>query len=255
MTSVKEGLFISFEGIDGAGKSTHIDALVATFKTQYGDTKVIQTREPGGTPLAEKLRQLILNDAMDALTESFLVFAARRDHLNLVIEPALAQGDVVLSDRFTDATFAYQGGGRGFDLNMLSFLEQFTQQIRRLEPHLSFPESFPRRRESTGEEMDSRLRGNDALFTNGSSGLNIRQPDLTIWFDLPPEIAAERLSGARVPDKFEAQPVEFFRHVAAGYQKRMDETPSRFAKIDSNQSRDLVWRDVLAAVKSRGFLV
>ncbi len=230
MTSVKEGLFISFEGIDGAGKSTHIDALVAAFKTQYGDSKVaknvIQTREPGGTPLAEKLRQLILNDAMDALTESFLVFAARRDHLNLVIEPALARGDVVLSDRFTDATFAYQGGGRGFDLKTLSTLEQWTQQIRWL----------------------------DANFTGKNDEETIRQPDLTIWFDLPPEIAAQRLAGARVPDKFEAQPVEFFRQVAAGYQKRMDDSPSRFAKINSNQSREAVWRDVLAAVKSRGFL-
>ncbi len=230
MTSVKDGLFISFEGIDGAGKSTHIDALVAAFKTQYGDSKVaknvIHTREPGGTPLAEKLRQLILNDAMDPLTESFLVFAARRDHLNLVIEPALARGDVVLSDRFTDATFAYQGGGRGFDLKTLSTLEQWTQQIRRL----------------------------DANFTGKNDVEAIRQPDLTIWFDLPPEIAAQRLAGARVPDKFEAQPVEFFRQVAAGYQKRMDDSPSRFAKINSNQSREAVWRDVLAAVKSRGFL-
>ena len=230
MTSVKEGLFISFEGIDGAGKSTHIDALVAAFKTQYGDSKVaknvIHTREPGGTPLSEKLRQLILNDAMDALTESFLVFAARRDHLNLVIEPALARGDVVLSDRFTDATFAYQGGGRGFDLKTLSTLEQWTQQIRWL----------------------------DANFTGKNDEETIRQPDLTIWFDLPPEIAAQRLAGARVPDKFEAQPVEFFRQVAAGYQKRMDDSPSRFAKINSNQSREAVWRDVLAAVKSRGFL-
>ena len=230
MASVKEGLFISFEGIDGAGKSTHIEALVAAFKAQYSDSKVaknvIHTREPGGTPLAEKLRQLILNDAMDALTESFLVFAARRDHLNLVIEPALARGDVVLSDRFTDATFAYQGGGRGFDLKTLLILEQYTQVIRRLEP-------------------DSSLKNELTA---------IRQPNLTLWFDLPPEIAAERLAGARAPDKFEAQPVEFFRQVAAGYQKRMDENPSRFAKIDSNQSRDLVWRDVLAAVKSRGYL-
>lgn len=230
MASVKEGLFISFEGIDGAGKSTHIEALVAAFKAQYSDSKVaknvIHTREPGGTPLAEKLRQLILNDAMDALTESFLVFAARRDHLNLVIEPALARGDVVLSDRFTDATFAYQGGGRGFDLKTLLILEQYTQVIRRLEP-------------------DSSLKNELTA---------IRQPNLTIWFDLPAEIAAQRLAGARAPDKFEAQPVEFFRQVAAGYQKRMDENPSRFAKIDSNQSRDLVWRDVLAAVKSRGYL-
>jgi dTMP kinase len=230
LKSRENGLFISFEGIDGAGKSTHIDALVAAFKMQYGADKVaknvIHTREPGGTPLAEKLRQLILNDAMDALTESFLVFAARRDHLNQVIEPALARGDIVLCDRFTDATFAYQGGGRGFDLKTLSILEQFTQQIRRLEPYLPL--------------------NNDIT--------SIRQPNLTIWFDLPPEIAAERLAGARVPDKFEAQPVEFFRQVAAGYQRRMDENPARFAKINANQSREAVWADVLQAVESKGFL-
>jgi dTMP kinase len=230
LKSLANGLFISFEGIDGAGKSTHIDALLAAFKAEYSYGKVaknvIHTREPGGTPLAEKLRQLILNDPMDALTESFLVFAARRDHLNQVIEPALARGDVVLCDRFTDATFAYQGGGRGFDFKTLSILEQFTQQIRRLESDLS------------GKNSDFILR----------------QPDLTIWFDLPPEIAAQRLAGARVPDKFEAQPVEFFASVAAGYQKRMDENPERFAKINAHQSREAVWADVLAAVKSRGFL-
>ncbi len=224
MKSRDQGLFISFEGIDGAGKSTHIDALVAAFKAEFGVDKVVQTREPGGTPLAEKLRQLILNDAMDALTESFLVFAARRDHLNQVIEPALARGDIVLCDRFTDATFAYQGGGRGFDLKILSYLEQTTQQIRRLEPDLALKNELSM----------------------------IRQPNLTIWFDLPPEIAAERLAGARVPDKFEAQPVEFFRQVAAGYQKRMDENPTRFAKINANQSREAVWADVLEAVKSKG---
>jgi dTMP kinase len=225
-----QGLFISFEGIDGAGKSTHIEALVAAFKAQYGLGKVtknvIHTREPGGTPLAEKLRQLILNDAMDALTESFLVFAARRDHLNQVIEPALARGDIVLCDRFTDATFAYQGGGRGFDLKTLSYLEQTTQQIRRLETDL----------------------------TSKTDAIEIRQPDLTIWFDLPPEIAAQRLAGSRIPDKFEAQPVEFFRQVAEGYQQRMDADPDRFAKINANQSREAVWEDVLTAVKQYGFL-
>ncbi len=226
LKTAEQGLFISFEGIDGAGKSTHIEALVAAFNAEHGADKVIHTREPGGTPLAEKLRQLILNDPMDALTESFLVFAARRDHLNQVIEPALARGDVVLCDRFTDATFAYQGGGRGFDLKTLSILERFTQQIRRLEPENAY-------------NLDDLL---------------IRQPDLTIWFDLPPEIAAERLAGARVPDKFEAQPVEFFRQVAAGYQHRMDENPARFAKINAHQSREAVWADVLAAVKSKGFL-
>jgi dTMP kinase len=107
-------MFISFEGIDGAGKSTHIEGLAQALR-ERGHT-VVLTREPGGTVLAEKLRTLILNDAMDAMTEALLVFAARRDHLQTVIDPALARGDVVLCDRFTDATFAYQGGGRGFDL-------------------------------------------------------------------------------------------------------------------------------------------
>jgi dTMP kinase len=115
-----QGLFISFEGIDGAGKSTHIEALAGALRAQ-GRT-VVLTREPGGTPLAEKLRALALNDPMDPLTEALLMFAARRDHLRQVIEPALARGDAVLCDRFTDATFAYQGAGRGFDLAVLDTL-------------------------------------------------------------------------------------------------------------------------------------
>jgi dTMP kinase len=108
------GLFISFEGIDGAGKSSHVESLAQAFRAQ--GRAVTVTREPGGTPLAEKLRALALNEAMDPLTEALVMFAARRDHLLQVIEPALARGDVVLCDRFTDATFAYQGHGRGFDL-------------------------------------------------------------------------------------------------------------------------------------------
>ena len=207
-----DGLFISFEGIDGAGKSTHIEGLAAAFRAS--GRRVTLTREPGGTPLAEKLRALVLNDAMDAMTEALLVFAARRDHLQQCIEPALARGEVVLCDRFTDATFAYQGGGRGFDLAVLSQLEQCVQ--------------------------------------GGPAGL--RQPDLTIWFDLDPAIAAQRLAGARVPDKFEAQPVEFFRRVAEGYARRQAEAPQRFARIAAEQAREAVWQDVLAAVKHKGFL-
>jgi dTMP kinase len=111
------GLFISFEGIDGAGKSTHIAALAHAFKAR--GRAVTQTREPGGTPLAETLRRLVLNDPMDALTESLLVFAARRDHIGQVIAPALARGEVVLCDRFSDATFAYLGAGREFDRDVL----------------------------------------------------------------------------------------------------------------------------------------
>ena len=102
-----KGLFLTLEGIDGAGKSSHIDALEALFKAR--GRAVTRTREPGGTPLAESLRTMILEQPMDPLTESLLVFAARRDHVVRVIDPALARGDVVLCDRFTDATFAYQG--------------------------------------------------------------------------------------------------------------------------------------------------
>jgi dTMP kinase len=208
------GLFISFEGIDGAGKSTHIEGLAQAFRA--AGRQVTLTREPGGTPLAEKLRALVLNDAMDAMTEALLVFAARRDHLQQLIEPALARGDVVLCDRFTDATFAYQGMGRGFDLETLSVLERWVQA----QP----------------------------------GATSLRQPELTVWFDLDPAIAAERLAGARVPDKFEAQPVEFFRRVATGYGARMLRDPERFARIDAAQSREAVWQDVLQAVQARGWL-
>ncbi|TAK96140.1 MAG: dTMP kinase [Aquabacterium sp.] len=120
-----KGRFITFEGIDGAGKTTHLDALEQAWK-QAGH-EVVRTREPGGTPLAEKLRGLFLHDAMDPLTEALLVFAARRDHIQTVIEPALARGAWVLCDRFTDATFAYQGGGRGFDQTVLGTLESWVQ--------------------------------------------------------------------------------------------------------------------------------
>ena len=129
---MNQPFFITFEGIDGAGKSTHIDALAAAFRA--AGRSVTLTREPGGTPLAEKLRAIVLGDPMDALTEALLIFAARRDHLQQVIEPALAKGDVVICDRFTDATFAYQGGGRGFDLEILSTLERWVQQTSKFSP-------------------------------------------------------------------------------------------------------------------------
>ncbi len=215
--SQMSGLFISFEGIDGAGKSTHVETLAQVFRGQGREVSV--TREPGGTPLAERLRAMILNDAMDAMTEALLVFAARRDHLRQVIEPALARGEVLLCDRFTDATFAYQGGGRGFDLEVLSFLERTVQTARGL-----------------GDEF-------------------VRQPDLTLWFDLDAEIAAQRLTGARLPDKFEAQPVEFFRRVSNGYLQRMLQSPGRFARIDASHSRERVWQAVLDAIRVRGWLV
>lgn len=125
---IPHGRFITFEGIDGAGKSSHIEALAGWLRAR-GHTVTV-TREPGGTPLAESLREMVLQRPMDPLTESLLVFAARRDHLVSVIEPALAAGGVVLCDRFTDATFAYQGAGRGFDFGVLTQLEAWVQQGR-----------------------------------------------------------------------------------------------------------------------------
>jgi len=202
-------VFITFEGIDGAGKSSHI-AGVVDFLRQQG-REVVSTREPGGTPLAEKLRAIGLNDEMDPLTEALLMFAARRDHLVQVIEPALARGAIVICDRFTDSTFAYQGGGRGFDLGVLSTLETMVQ---------------------------SRL-----------DGRGIRQPDLTLWFDVPPAVAAQRLAGARVPDKFEQQPVEFFMAVSAGYRRRMFADPRRFEIINADQERDAVWHETIDAIQ------
>jgi len=205
--SAINGPFISFEGIDGAGKSTHIESLAQAFKDL--GRQVLTTREPGGTELAEKIRQLVLNDPMDAMTEALLVFAARRDHIQHCIEPALAKGQVVLCDRFTDATFAYQGGGRGFDWAVLTQLEAWVQT---------------------------------------------RAPDLTLWFDLSPQIAAERLAGARVPDKFESQPVAFFEKVVAGYAQRERADPQRLVRVDALGERDTVWARVLKTVQSRGFL-
>src|SRR5476651_513043 len=122
------GKFITFEGIDGAGKSTHIGFVSDDIKAR--GYALIASREPGGTPLGEKLRDLVLHEKMHLETEALLMFAGRREHLAQVIEPALARGDWVISDRFTDATFAYQGGGRHLSLDKLNALEQWVH------PHL-----------------------------------------------------------------------------------------------------------------------
>jgi dTMP kinase len=199
--------FITFEGIDGAGKSTHIEALGERLRS--AGASVVITREPGGTPLAEHLRELMLHSPMDALTEALVVFAARRDHLQQVILPALARGETVLCDRFTDATFAYQGAGRGFDAGILATLESWVQQGR--------------------------------------------QPDLTFWFDLPAEVAAERRRAARAPDRFEQLDVSFFNRVRGGYAARLQQSPQRFARIDADQPRDAVRAQVIAELERRGW--
>ena len=120
------GKFITLEGVDGAGKSTHLDWIAG--RIEAAGKKVVVTREPGGTPLGEELRKLLLAQSMHLETETLLMFAARREHLHQVILPALAAGSWVLSDRFTDATFAYQGGGRGLDLGRIESLENWVHQ-------------------------------------------------------------------------------------------------------------------------------
>ena len=198
--------FITFEGIDGAGKSTHLDA-VAERLGRHGP--VVRSREPGGTPLAEQLRTLLLGSPMDPLTETLLVFAARRDHLQSVIAPALTRGETVLCDRFTDASFAYQGGGRGADTVWLTQLEHWVQ-----------------------------------------AGL---QPDLTFWFDLPAQLAAERRARARAADRFEQQDLVFFERVRAAYEQRWRAAPERIVRIDASGSREEVGCRLDAALGQRGW--
>jgi dTMP kinase len=194
--------FLTLEGIDGAGKSSHLVAVREHFEAM--GRAVVMTREPGGTPLAEALRQMILHDAMDPLTEALLIFAARRDHIVGVIAPALARGDVVVCDRFTDSTFAYQGFGRKFPLEVLEQLEQWVQADL--------------------------------------------QPDLTLWFDLSPEVAATRLAGARAPDRFESEQVEFFSRVREGYAARAGACPARFLRVDAAAAKDDIRQQIEAVL-------
>jgi len=188
------GLFITLEGVDGAGKSSHLDWLAETLRRR-GQT-VRLTREPGGTPLGEELRVLLLNESMHPDTEALLMFAARREHIETVIQPALAAGEVVLSDRFTDASYAYQCGGRGLDPKRLAILEEWVH-----------------------------------------GGL---QPDLTLLFDVPTEVAGTRLAQARSPDRFEREAAAFHARVRAAYLDRARREPQRIRVIDGTGDIDSV---------------
>lgn len=184
------GIFITLEGVDGAGKSSHLEWLADWFRAR--GRVVRMTREPGGTVVGERLREIVLHEAMHAETEALVMFAARREHLERVILPALAAGEVVISDRFTDASFAYQSGGRGLPESRLEVLEHWVQ-------------------------------GN-------------LQPHLTLLFDVPTEIAAERLAQAREPDRFEREHGEFHRRVRTAYLRRAAQHPQRIRVLDGSQS-------------------
>ena len=186
--------FITFEGVDGAGKSTHLAWFADALRQRGPD--VIVTREPGGTPLGEQLREILLTQPMSIGTEALLMFAARLEHIEQVIKPALHAGKWVVSDRFSDASFAYQGGGRGLDWGKLSQLEQWVH------PDL--------------------------------------QPDLTLFFDVPVEIARQRLTNNASLDRFEQEQADFFERVRAGYHRRVSQNPQRYIVIDAAQSLDII---------------
>ena len=202
MSTNQSGFFISFEGIDGAGKSTHIDAFCDLLKSRFPDRTLVSTREPGGTVLGEQLRSLLLDAPMHLETEALLMFAARREHLAQVIEPALAAGHIVVSDRFTDASFAYQGGGRGLSIEKLNALERWVQK-----------------------QSDGRLL----------------QPNTTFLFDLPGAVAEVRRSKARTPDKFERLDLTFFERVRQEYLRRAKVDPDRFVLVDATQTQEVIW--------------
>jgi dTMP kinase len=200
--------FITFEGVDGAGKSTHLAGFADALRQRGLD--VLVTREPGGTPLGEQLREILLHHPMDINTEALLMFAARMEHIAQVIQPALDAGKWVVSDRFSDASFAYQGGGRGMDWDKLRQLEQWVH------PEL--------------------------------------QPDLTLFFDVPVEVARQRLANNVSLDRFEQEHSDFFERVRAGYHRRLAECPQRYALIDASKSPDAVaqqCRNILEGLLAR----
>lgn len=182
--------FITFEGVDGAGKSTHLAWFADTLRQRGHD--VLLTREPGGTPLGEALREILLHQPMHAETEALLMFAARCEHVKQVIQPALQRGTWVISDRFSDASFAYQGGGRGVPVEKLEQLESWVHA-----------------------EL---------------------QPDLTLLFDIPVEVARQRLSNNETLDRFEQEKSQFFEKVRQAYLARSQKNPSRYAVIRAEQT-------------------
>jgi dTMP kinase len=186
--------FITFEGMDGAGKSTHIGWFAEALRQRGHD--VVVTREPGGTLLGEQLREILLNQPMDIGTEALLMFAARLEHIEQVIRPGLRAGNWVISDRFSDASFAYQGGGRGLSWKKLGQLEQWVH------PDL--------------------------------------QPDLTLFFDVPVDVARQRLANNVSLDRFEKEQADFFERVRAGYHKRIQQHPQRYVVIDATENVDNV---------------
>ncbi|WP_374358084.1 dTMP kinase [Chitinimonas sp.] len=204
---MSRGRFVSLEGLDGAGKSTHLAWLTAHLRGR--GIEPVVTREPGGTPLGEKLRELLLHEPMHIDTEALLMFAARREHLAQVIEPALAAGRWVVCDRFSDASFAYQGGGRELGVERLAALEHWVQ---------------------------ARADG-------------LLQPDMTLLFDIPLEVSRARLANGRELDRFEREQDAFFERVRAAYLAREAASSGRIRRIDASRSLAEIQADLALLVQ------
>lgn len=201
--------FVTIEGVDGAGKSSHMGTIVSVL--EGAGYEVLSTREPGGTELGQALREKMKTVEMDQTTAALIAFADRNEHLVQKILPALAQGKAVVSDRFTDSTYAYQGGGDGCDLGVIQTLEALVQK-----------------------------------------GM---QPHLTLFFDLPNEVAAQRRdrrAGAQAEtpqDKFDQKPLEWFANVRAAYLDRVAEQKQRFITIDASRTLEEVAAQVRKAME------
>ncbi|EKD22600.1 MAG: hypothetical protein ACD_84C00039G0007 [uncultured bacterium] len=199
MSDKKRGMFLTCEGVDGSGKTTNVQWLAEYLRA--GGKEVYVTREPGGTPLGEKLREILFTNEMDPETEALLMFASRRDHVERVIKPLLEKGIWVISDRFTDSSFGLQGFGGGANILGLNDLEKFV--------HPNF------------------------------------EPDLTILFDLPVEVARERNAGTAKKDRFELMDLEYHKRVRQGFLYRKDQSGDRVQLINADQTVEMIRHDIV----------
>jgi dTMP kinase len=209
------GRFLTIEGIEGVGKSTQVTRLSNALNER--DIAHVVTREPGGTPLAERIRAVLLDnvpgETMPPTAELLLMFAARAVHLTNLVEPALRAGRWVLCDRFIDATYAYQGGGRGLSADTIGQLETLV--------------------------------------------LGARRPDLTLLLDAPVEQAlgrARQRNAGAAADRFESERAEFFERVRDAYRARAAAEPGRIAVVDASQSADRVAAQILELLRARSWI-
>ena len=202
-------MFISFEGTEGVGKSTLIASLNTALSAEHD---VVLTREPGGTPLAEQIRALLLapqqyatqQEQMSHATELLLIYAARAQHLDQVILPALSENKIVLCDRFVDASVAYQHGGRGMDKSQIDLLT-------------------------------------DTFVA--------KMPDVTFWLDLPVEQGMQRAKNRGALDRFEQEKMEFFQRIQASYRQLAEQNPHRIIRLDASQSAEQLFEEALSIIQ------